>query len=471
MFHRTNLTWTTAALLWALGFSTALAAGTSSVRTEQVRAELVAHAPEGVAAGKPLWLGLRIEHQPHWHTYWKNPGDSGLATTLTWALPPGFAAGEIAWPTPRQLPVGPLMNFGYEGTLLLPVPITVPAGFQGTTLPVRLEAQWLVCKDVCIPESGDFALELPVKAATVAHAALFDAARAAAPRSLGGVQSQARVENNALQVRVQGLPAAWQGQALKFFPETAGVIDNAARPAASWQGAEWVAAVPLSAQRSESPVLMPAVLTRSSQAPLTRSLRLKDLSWNDMPAAWAAIMSPVSVNTSSRLSQMIRSLRSTTLASISRCCGMVEPMETTVARGLSQDPKRIGFSPWERAAASTMSAPSTAASPLATARAGTPRSRVSASAKAARRSGVGLCTTTSINCRTAAKALTWWDASRPLPSTAKRAGDFGARPSSASADVAAVRKAVIAFASRKAAIRLVSRSNNTITYSMPAETP
>ena len=51
-------------------------AATATVRTEQVRAELVAHAPEGVAAGKPVWLGLRIEHQPHWHTYWKNPGDS-----------------------------------------------------------------------------------------------------------------------------------------------------------------------------------------------------------------------------------------------------------------------------------------------------------------------------------------------------------------------------------------------------------
>ena len=276
------------ALLWGLGISSALAAGTSSVRTEQVRAELVAHAPEGVAAGKPLWLGLRIDHQPHWHTYWKNPGDSGLATALTWALPPGFTAGEIAWPTPRQLPIGPLMNFGYEGTLLLPVPITVPAGFQGTSLPLRLEAQWLVCKDVCIPESGDFALELPVKAATVAHAALFDAARAAAPRTLSGVQSQARVEGSALQVRVQGLPASWQGQALKFFPETAGVIDNAARPAASWQGAEWVASVPLSAQRSESPALMPAVLTREGE-PAGVQLALQ------VSGAWPAIGSAAAV--------------------------------------------------------------------------------------------------------------------------------------------------------------------------------
>ncbi|MEI6028880.1 MAG: thioredoxin family protein [Betaproteobacteria bacterium] len=245
-------------------------AATAAVRTEQVRAELVAHAPEGVAPGRPLWLGLRIEHQPHWHTYWKNPGDSGLATSLTWGLPAGFAAGEIAWPTPKPLPVGPLMNFGYEGTLLLPVPVTVPAGFRGASLPVRLEAQWLVCKDVCIPESGNFALEIPVQAATVANAALFEAGRAATPRTLAGVQAQAQVgahtPPHTLQLRVQGLPAAWQGQKLRFFPETAGVIDNAAPPTATWQDGIWVAAVPLSAQRSESPALLPAVLTREGEA-------------------------------------------------------------------------------------------------------------------------------------------------------------------------------------------------------------
>ncbi|MEI8266379.1 MAG: thioredoxin family protein [Betaproteobacteria bacterium] len=245
-------------------------AATSTVRTEQVRAELVAHAPEGVAAGKPVWLGLRIEHQPHWHTYWKNPGDSGLATSLSWALPAGLSTGEIVWPTPKKLPVGPLMNFGYEGTLLLPVPVTVPADFRGGSLPVRLEAQWLVCKDVCIPESGNFALEIPAQAATVAHAALFEATRAATPKALAGVQAQARVGDPAaphtLQVRVQGLPAAWQGQKLHLFPETAGVIDNAAVPVATWQDGAWVATVALSAQRSESPALLPAVLTREGEA-------------------------------------------------------------------------------------------------------------------------------------------------------------------------------------------------------------
>ncbi|HRD83695.1 MAG TPA: protein-disulfide reductase DsbD family protein, partial [Rubrivivax sp.] len=136
-------------------------AATHQVVTPQVRAELLAHAPAGVAAGKTLQLGLLIEHQPHWHTYWKNPGDSGLPTTMQWQLPAGFVAGDIDWPTPRKLPIGPLMNFGYEGRLLLPVPVQVPAGFSSQTLEVRLDAQWLVCKEVCIPESGQFAIRIP----------------------------------------------------------------------------------------------------------------------------------------------------------------------------------------------------------------------------------------------------------------------------------------------------------------------
>ena len=125
------------------------AAGASAVvTTEQVRAELVAHAPQGVGRGKPIWLGLQIEHQPHWHTYWKNPGDSGLPTTMAWLLPSGVTAGDIAWPTPKKIPVGTLINYGYEGTLLLPVPVTVSPAFVGNALDVKLSAQWLVCKEL-----------------------------------------------------------------------------------------------------------------------------------------------------------------------------------------------------------------------------------------------------------------------------------------------------------------------------------
>jgi thiol:disulfide interchange protein/DsbC/DsbD-like thiol-disulfide interchange protein len=252
-----------ALLAWPL---LAGAAPGSVVSTPQIRAELIAHAPDGVLAGKPLWLGLKLVHQADWHTYWKNPGDSGLPTTLQWALPAGVVAGEIQWPTPRRLPIGPLMNFGYEGTLLLPVAISVPAGFQGQALDVKLHADWLVCKDVCIPEGGDFALQIPAQAATAGHASLFDAARAALPQPVPGAQATAAVQGQTLVLRVAGLPAAWQDQALGFLPESAGVIQNAAKPQTAWAGGTWTARIALDPQRTDSPTLMPAVLTRDGQA-------------------------------------------------------------------------------------------------------------------------------------------------------------------------------------------------------------
>lgn len=236
------------------------------VTTPQVRAELVAHAPEGVAPGQPVWLGLKIEHKKDWHTYWKNPGDSGLPTTMEWQLPAGVAAGEIQWPTPAKLPIGPLLNFGYDGTLLLPVPVTVAPDFKGQSLDVKLHAEWLVCKDVCIPESGDFVLKVPAQAATAGARALFEAAQAAVPRNLPDAKASAEIQAQALLVKVAGLPAAWQGKNLAYFPETAGVIQNAAPIQGSWNGNEWSAKVPLDPQRSASPQTLPSVLAAPGEA-------------------------------------------------------------------------------------------------------------------------------------------------------------------------------------------------------------
>ncbi len=248
--------------LWPLQ---ARAAG-AEVVTPQVRAELVAHAPQGLAADKTLWLGLKIEHKPHWHTYWKNPGDSGLPTSMTWTLPAGVTAGDIQWPTPSRLPIGPLMNYGYEGTLLLPVAVKLPAGWQGEQLDVKLQAQWLVCKDVCIPEEGEFALSIAARSATAGHGPLFESTQARLPQTRSSVQGSAEVQGTELVLKLRGLPVAWQGQPMAVFPELAGVINNAAKPQERWQGDAWTARLPLDAQRSESPQQLALVLTQAGQA-------------------------------------------------------------------------------------------------------------------------------------------------------------------------------------------------------------
>ena len=265
-----------AALAGCIGFAAAPAAAQSAplintllsrndkasaiVTTGEVRAELMAYAPQGITAGQPVWLGLQITHQPEWHTYWKNPGDSGLPTALRWTLPAGVTAGEIAWPTPKKLPIGNLANYGYDNTVLLPVPLTVAPGFSASQMSVQLSATWLVCKRECIPQEGEFTLTLPARSSSAANGRVFEAAWAASPRALAGGSGQINVETKAISVSVAGLPAAWRGQALDFYPETGGVTDPAGTILQTWKDGLWTAQVPLSAQRSDSPERMPLVL-------------------------------------------------------------------------------------------------------------------------------------------------------------------------------------------------------------------
>ena len=130
------------------------------VKTPHVEAQLIARHTT-FQPGKPIEVALRLKIIDHWHTYWRNPGDSGLPTRLKWTLPEGFTASEIEWPYPKKLPLGPLMNFGYEGEVLHLISIQTPAAFQpGAKVSLRAKADWLVCADVCIPEDGLVSLSL-----------------------------------------------------------------------------------------------------------------------------------------------------------------------------------------------------------------------------------------------------------------------------------------------------------------------
>ena len=236
------------------------------VTTNEVRAELMAWAPEGVSAGKPVWLGLQLAHKPEWHTYWKNPGDSGLPTMLEWKLPAGIDPGEIAWPTPKKIPIGTLANYGYENTVLLPVPLTIAPGFNASQLDIKLKAAWLVCHKECIPQEGEFALSVPIKSSTASNSQAFAATFAAAPKPLAGGSSDIQVGNDGMKISLAGLPPALQGKTLAFFPETGNVTEPAAPTRQSWQGDRWTAQVPLTPHRTESPAVMPLVVAFNDTA-------------------------------------------------------------------------------------------------------------------------------------------------------------------------------------------------------------
>lgn len=129
-------------------------------RTPRVEAQLVA-ARTAVEPGEALWLALRLKMILHWHTYWRNPGVSGEPTALDWTLPAGFRAEGIRWPAPMRLPAGPLMNYGYEGEVLLPVRVSVPPNLPAGPVTLAARASWLVCNpEQCIPEDADLALTL-----------------------------------------------------------------------------------------------------------------------------------------------------------------------------------------------------------------------------------------------------------------------------------------------------------------------
>ena len=236
------------------------------VTTDQVRAELLAWAPDGVEAGKRVWVGLQLAHQPEWHTYWKNAGDSGLPTVLDLKLPAGVDPGEIAWPAPKKIPIGTLANYGYEGTVLLPVPLTIAPGFTGEKLDVTLKAAWLVCKKECIPQEGSFALSIPAKSSYAMHTTAFEAAFAAAPKSIAAGSSKIEVGAKAINVSLSGLPATLQNKTLELYPETTGVTEPAGKWTQAWQGNVWTASVPLSGQRTESPAVMPLVVAFNGTA-------------------------------------------------------------------------------------------------------------------------------------------------------------------------------------------------------------
>ena len=208
--------------------SLAAASESAPVVSPRVTATLIANR-DAVAPGETIRVALVQKLAPHWHSYWQNPGDSGEPTRIEWTLPPGAEAGPIAWPVPKAIRVEPLVNFGFEGTVVLPVEITVPRNARpGDRFAISARATWLVCEKVCIPEEGAFALDLPVAASGIGDEAAtrtIDAALAALPKP-AGFRGRLSGEGAQLELALPGLPAG--ARDVRFFPVSDSLIEHAA---------------------------------------------------------------------------------------------------------------------------------------------------------------------------------------------------------------------------------------------------
>ncbi|HEY5811198.1 MAG TPA: protein-disulfide reductase DsbD domain-containing protein, partial [Terrimicrobiaceae bacterium] len=147
-----------------------------------VRASLLADTT-AVVPGKTFFVGVLLEMEPRWHTYWEYAGDAGLPTSIAWTLPEGFIAGPIQWPLPhRVVEPGDIQVYAYDTQVLLLTAIVAPAQVAESTIKLMAQVDWLVCAEICIPGSANLELSLPVATeAASANKELFDQFRALVP--------------------------------------------------------------------------------------------------------------------------------------------------------------------------------------------------------------------------------------------------------------------------------------------------
>jgi thiol:disulfide interchange protein DsbD len=162
-----------------------------------VRARLIAES-DAITPGGSVWLGVHLDQDPGWHTYWKNSGDAGLPTEVDWELPEGFTVSALVWPAPhRYVEAGDLITFGYSDNALLLAQLTAPSDLTGSVT-IRAGVGWLMCKELCIPGSENVELTLNIgegEALDGPEAALFAAARARIPQaSVDGISVRTALE-------------------------------------------------------------------------------------------------------------------------------------------------------------------------------------------------------------------------------------------------------------------------------------
>ena len=195
-----------------------------SIQARHARVELVSEALDDT--GK-FWLGLHFSLEKDWHIYWINPGDSGQPPVLKWQLPAGWVAGEIEWPVPEKLKRSTLADYGYQDDVVLLVPVRTPHALKaGNKVDIALQAKWLICREICIPDHAEIHLTRSAASVTKDQASVIEQAKKHLPKPWppswkAVVTSQ---KDDLVLSIITGKPI----RAAEFYPLNAEQIENAA---------------------------------------------------------------------------------------------------------------------------------------------------------------------------------------------------------------------------------------------------
>jgi thiol:disulfide interchange protein DsbD len=181
-----------------------------------------------IAPGDSFTVALRFVPEERWHFYWKNPGDTGLPTKLTWQETDSLEFSELLWPAPDRADYQGFINYGYYGETLLLTEVTTSESLQaGQPLLLQAQTDWLICEEVCIPGRATLNMELDVGQSSLASpwAEQIAQAQSLIPSSLGLIQGS-YTNNNGFQISAKLPDSLASHQVVEFFPITANLVDN-----------------------------------------------------------------------------------------------------------------------------------------------------------------------------------------------------------------------------------------------------
>ncbi|HJQ56839.1 MAG TPA: protein-disulfide reductase DsbD domain-containing protein [Vineibacter sp.] len=199
------------------------------VVTERTRASLVTDGA-AVAPGASAPVALRLRLKPGWHTYWRNPGDSGEPPAVRLRVGDRDVEGPAIWPIPERIDIAGIVSYGHHGDVKLVTMVPIPASaVPGSTVRIEAEARWLVCEKVCVPEQGRFALDVPVAASAAPTAK--ERAGSLYPPTLPRADAIFAPAGGNWTLRAVPAPSAGGDAAVTsayFFPERGDQIDHSA---------------------------------------------------------------------------------------------------------------------------------------------------------------------------------------------------------------------------------------------------